>query len=266
MHGIGAEKASGWMTRFRWAIAERMVSAENRRARERLRKIPDLWREINDYREQSEVTGASWSDYWQLYSAVRKYHPREVLEFGPGISTLVLAYALKENERDGHGAGRLTSMEDVPEWRDDVLKLLPAHYQDCVEIVFSPKVDGYYRMFRGVQYERIPDRPYDFIFSDGPERHSNVNGDKLFDLDLIHVVRRSERPVRALVDNHYLTFYVFQKVFGTELARYSVRHRLMFIGPVCRSDARYLRKENFHADIRIFGTTELKLRMARSSI
>ncbi|WP_417670763.1 hypothetical protein [Roseibium sp.] len=258
-------KDHGLLTRLRCTVAEWMVAAENKRAKQRLEKIPELWQAITFYREKSEVTGASWSDYWQLYEAVRTHRPKEVLEFGPGISTVVLAFALKQNERDGHGAGRLTSMEDVPEWRDDVLKLLPDAYADCVEIVFSPKVDGTYKMFRGVQYESIPDRPYDFIFSDGPERHSNVNGDKLFDLDLVHVVRRSNRPIRALVDNHYLTFYVFQKVFGTELARYSVRHRLMFIGPVSASDVRHLKKENFQADIRPFGTTELKLRMARSS-
>ena len=45
--------------------------------------------------------------------------------------------------------------------------------------------------------------------------------DKLFDLDLIQIVRRSDRPIRAMVDNHYLTFYVLQKVFGAELARYT---------------------------------------------
>src|SRR3546814_3054500 len=58
--------------------------------------------------------------------------------------------------------------------------------------------DLFYKCFRGVQYADIPDRPYDFVFSDGPERRSSVNGDKLFDLDLIHVVARSDRPVREI--------------------------------------------------------------------
>jgi hypothetical protein len=101
------------------------------------------------------------------------------------------------------------------------------------------------------------------VFSDGPERHSLVNGDKLFDLDLIHVVRRSDRPIRAMVDNHYLTFYVLQKVFGTKLARYCPTRRLMLVGPVTRHDVRHLRKENFVPDLRLFGRTELRLRMAR---
>jgi hypothetical protein len=118
-------------------------------------------------------------------------------------------------------------------------------------------------MFRGVQYERIPERAYDFVFSDGPDRFSPVNGDKLFNLDLIQVVLRSDTPILAVVDNHYLTFYVLQKVFGPKLARYSIRHKLMFVGPVTKKDAGRLKRENFLPDLRLLKDTELKLRMAR---
>ncbi len=75
-------------------------------------------------------------------------------------------------------------------------------------------------------------------------------------------MRKSETPIFALVDNHYLTFYVLQKVFGLEHARYSVRHRLMFVGPVTKDDVRHLRKEIFLPDLRIAGEVEFKLRMA----
>ncbi|MCJ8298355.1 MAG: hypothetical protein MJK13_05375, partial [Pseudomonadales bacterium] len=60
----------------------------------------------------------------------------------------------------------------------------------------------------------------------------------------------------------YLTFYILQKVFGLKHARYSVSHRLMFVGPVNADQARHLRKENFVPDLRLFTRTELKLRMA----
>ena len=77
-------------------------------------------------------------------------------------------------------------------------------------------------------------------------------------------MRRSDRPIRALVDNHYLSFYVLQKVFGPKLARYSVPHRLLFVGPVTRSDVRFLRHENFLPDLRLAGPTVFRLRMSRS--
>ena len=38
----------------------------------------------------------------------------------------------------------------------------------------------------------------------------------------------------------------------------------MFVGPVDRTDLRHLKKENFLPDLRIFGTTQLRLRMARN--
>ena len=192
------------------------------------------------------------------------FKPKDVLECGTGITTVVLAQALIENAEEGGGpVGRVTSMEDDLDWFEVARSRLPEDVACVVDMVHSPKVDGFYKCFRGVCYESVPERDYDFVFSDGPDRHYPVNGDKLFNLDLINVVRRAEQPVRAVVDNHYLTFYILQKVFGTDLARYSVSHKLMFVGPVTRDDVRFLKKESFLPDVRLFGTTELRLRMAR---
>ncbi len=250
------------MVRLRAHIVERMVQANNKQAETTLRAIPALWEALEEYAKGSSVTGASMSDYLTLYEQVRQRKPREVVEFGTGFSTVVLAHALLANEKDGAPLGRITSMEEDAGWTATAEQNLPADVKHLVEIIHSPKIDGYYKMFRGVQYAEIPDRKYDFVFSDGPERHSLVNGDKLFDLDLINIVRNSQTPIFALVDNHYLTFYVLQKVFGTKLARYSVRHRLMFVGPVSSRDVRHLRKEIFLPDLRIAGKVEFKLRMA----
>jgi predicted O-methyltransferase YrrM len=254
----------GALVRARKWWVDRMVARRARLAEAALRAKPELWALMSEAAAGTAVTGASWSDYLTLYEQVRAYRPREILECGTGISIVALAYALLENAaEDGGAPGRVTSMEDDRDWYETAKTRLPAAVAHVVDLVHSPKVDGFYKCFRGVQYESLPDRPYDFVFSDGPDRHSPVNGDKLFNLDLIHVVRRSEHPVRAVVDNHYLTFYILQKVFGLDRARYSVSHKLMFVGPVTRRDVRFLRKESFLPDLRIFGTTELKLRMAR---
>jgi len=249
------------LTRARkWAI-DRMVAARNRRAELALRAMPALWGAMTDYAQGSAVTGASFSDYLTLYEQMRARRPTEVLECGTGISTVVMAHALQENAREGT-AGRITSMEEDAGWHATACERLPGDLAQRIDMVHSPKVDGCYKCFRGVQYLDVPDRPCDFVFSDGPEQHSPVTGDKLFDLDLIHIARRAERPLYAVVDNHYLTFYVLQKVFGLSKARYSVSHKLMFVGPVTKADVRHLEKESFLADLRVFGTTELKLRMA----
>ena len=255
----------GAPTRLRKAVVDRLVAARNKRAERILRADTELWSLMAAYAAGTTVTGAAFSDYLTLAEQVRLYRPVEILEFGTGISTIVLAQALRIIEARGGPRGRVTSMEDDPDWHATAKANLPARLVPYVDLVHSPKVDGYYKLFRGVQYESVPSRPYDFVFSDGPDRHSPVNGDKLFNLDLINIVRRSDRPIRAVVDNHYLTFYILQKVFGVSLARYSVRHKLMFVGPVTRHDVRRLKKENFLPDLRIFGTTELKLRLALDS-
>ena len=251
------------VARLRALILERLIAGNNRRAEAALERTPAVAAAIRKYRAASEVTGMSWSDYLTIYQEVRRYKPKEVLELGSGISTVVLAHALVDNAATGAPLGRITSMEEDPGWHRKAMACFPPELADRVDFVHSPKVDGYYRIFRGVQYASIPDRPYDYVLSDGPERHSLVNGDKLFDLDLIQVVRRSDRPIRAVVDDHFLTFYVLQKVFGTELARYSPTRRLLLVGPVTRNDVRHLSKENFVPDLRLFGRTEFKLRMAR---
>ena len=46
------------------------------------------------------VTGASYSDYLTLYEQVKSFKPKEILECGTGITTVVLAQALLENARE----------------------------------------------------------------------------------------------------------------------------------------------------------------------
>jgi Methyltransferase domain len=251
---------------FTWARTHwiaRMVRRRSLAAEARLRAIDPLWSLMVDYARGSAVTGASYSDYLTLWEHLRAFRPREVLECGSGISTVVLAEALRLNEAEGAPRGRVTSMEDDPAWHEEAMARLPHSLAPYVEHVLSPKVDGFYKCFRGVQYQEVPERTYDFVFSDGPDRHSPVNGDKLFDLDLLQIVRRSENPVRAVVDDHFLTFYVLQTVFGPDKARYSPSHKLLFVGPVTRHDVRRLSKRGFLRDLRPVGPTRFTLRLVR---
>lgn len=254
----------GPLVRFRVWRANRQVARRNREAEARLRAIPELWSMMEAYAAASKVTGASFSDYWTLYEEIRRHRPQEVLELGTGISTVVMAWALRENGPLANGTmGRLMSMEDSPDWHATASAAFPEVFADIAEIRLSQKIDGHYKIFRGVQYKGVPPRPYDFVFSDGPDRRSPVNNDKLFNLDLLNVIRASDTPVRGVVDNHYLTFYVLQKVLGTELARYDSGRRLLFVGPATRADVRYLSKENFLPDVRPALATEFRLRLSR---
>ena len=43
-------------------------------------------------------------------------------------------------------------------------------YED-VDFCLSDTVEDYFSLFRGMRYRDVPDRPYEFIFIDGPKYH-----------------------------------------------------------------------------------------------
>jgi predicted O-methyltransferase YrrM len=260
-----ADRRATPLTRLRLWLLARIAARNERAAEARLRANAELWALLDRTAAGNAVTGVSYSDYAALHDHVRQYRPREILECGTGLSTVVLAQALRENEREGNTRGRVTSMEDDRFWYENAVGRFPEELRPYVDFVHSPKVDGIYKCFRGVRYAEVPPRRYDFVFSDGPERHSPVNGDKLFNLDLLEVIRKSATPVRAIVDDHFLTSWVLQKVLGTGKARYSAVRRLLFVGPVTSDDVGYLERDNFLADLRLLRDTEFRLRLTRRS-
>ncbi len=227
-----------------------------------LKKNERLWQELNAYQERTKSTGCSWSDLWILYNTVRARKPKEILECGPGVSTLVMAYALFENEKEGY-RGKITAMEELEYYFDMATKLLPDYLHSYVEFILSPRIEANYYLFRGVCYRDIPDRAYDFVFVDGPDLHAPSDGELSFDFDFIDVVRNTANPVFGIVDYRLSTSFVFQAVFGLEKAKFSAIHELGFIGPCVKDDLRSLNLEHLDnallMNAKIFGNTEVQL-------
>lgn len=71
-------------------------------------------------------------DLFCLYAYIRANRPTRILEYGSGISTLVMALALEQN-----GEGRLVSIEPSEEWADSTRAALPAHLLEKAEVVHS---------------------------------------------------------------------------------------------------------------------------------
>ena len=201
-----------------------------------LKKNKGLWNELNDYLKKSKSTGCNIGDYWAIYNHVRKYKPAEILECGTGVSTVVMAYALIENEKDGY-KGRITSMESINEYLIMAKNLLPNHMKKYVEFVLSPVIEDKYSFFRGMRYEKIPaDRDYDFVYVDGPSYHCPVDGSVTFDYDFLHVLKKSKANVSAIIDKRVSSCYVFQKVLGKEKVKYNAITHLGFVKPSCKND------------------------------
>lgn len=179
-----------------------------------------LWEELSSYIKKSSSTGCSFSDYWVLYSFVKDKKPLEILECSTGVSTIVMAYALKENYMETGKKGRITSIEESVEYYTSACKLLPESLKEYIEILQSPKMEGYYYFYRGVKYQSIPQREYDFVFIDGPTTSALSDGQKTFDFDFLDVVRNSVKPVSAIIDGRKSTFYVLSKIFGGKKAKW----------------------------------------------
>jgi len=204
----------------------------------KLRENKVLWNLLDEYIKSSNSTGCSYSDYLILYNYIRDYKPQEVLECGTGVSTLVMAYAMMENEKDGSPRGRITSMEELEGYYTLAQKLLPQSLKKYVEFVLSETVEDYYLLFRGMRYKDIPQRSYDFVFIDGPKTTSPRDKVKICDLDFVWIIEKSEKPVFAIVDKRVSTCWALQKILGNKMVRFDYEHRVGLIGPCSKKDLR----------------------------
>lgn len=229
----------------------------------KLKANKGLWNALNQYQEKSKSTGCSWSDLWQLYHTVRTRKPKEILECGTGVSTMVIAYALMENEQEGH-KGRITSMEELDIYLEMAMSLMPGQLHSYIDFVLSPRVEDYYFFFRGVRYKNVPsDRAYDFVFVDGPELSAPSDGMLTFDFDYVSVTLQSEQPVYGIVDYRLSTSYALQQIFGKNKVKFSALHDLAFVGPCNKHDAIVFSLDNltdaYRKHINLLGSTEIKI-------
>lgn len=224
-----------WHT-VRYSPSRILSQSLERRARIKLQKMPKLYAMLERYIEASKSTGCSWSDYLELYRYVRAYRPKEILECGTGVSTIVLAYALEENEKEGSPRGRITSMEELSEYFELAKRLFPKEYAHFVDFRLSPAVEDKYLFFAGMRYKDIPERAYDFVFVDGPDYmpHPPV---QLFDLDYLYVLERSDIPVGAMVDTRTSSCFVFHTVLGDRF-RYNYVKKIGYVLPSTKKDLR----------------------------
>lgn len=233
------------------------------RSRWLLSSNADLWSSLQQYLEKTESTGCSYIDYYALYSRIRTVKPSEVLECGTGVTTLIIAHALKENESETGVRGRVTSMEEIEEWLDMSRKLLSSEYHPYVEFCLSDTVEDCISLFRGVRYREIPKRDYDFVFVDGPKYCSPLDGTPTFDFDFITVLRNSNKPVEGLIDKRVSTVFVLQQLLGVKKVKYSTVQGLGVIRPCTASDLGNITIElssaNFSKSFKIFCRTVLRL-------
>lgn len=182
--------------------------------------LPGIEREIADYSRTSNTTGTKFPTLWRAVRLILKDKPSLILECGTGLSTIVLAAAVKQLRARIPGyEGRIVSMESVEQWFETARKNLPNKYSDVVELVLGPRVKYEFLFFRGYRHSNIPQLDYDFVFLDGPS-YDDENGGS-FCADVFHVAEISSAPIiRGVVDTRVSSVFVLQKVFGRRAVRY----------------------------------------------
>jgi hypothetical protein len=226
------------------ALLDYLRKYERYKARKELRKIPELWELINNYLKKTGSTGISWVDYYELYKAVRRVKPKSVLELGQGSSTMVIAFALRENEKEGY-SGKITAMEELEKYLLMGRDLLGDAFKPYVNYILSPRVDFAYEIFRGVRYSEVPDIDFDFVFVDGPLHTSPTDGQFSFDADLIYILQRpiQTSPINGLVDFRLSSSYVYQTLLGKQKVKFNMVKELAILHSVEPKDLKSLTLE-----------------------
>ncbi len=141
----------------------------------------------------TQSTGCSIWELERLHRSLITERPSVAVELGSGVSTLVLAHAIRELAEQGHEC-RLVSLEQSAEYQNDMLDWFPKDLQKYVEFVLSPVEsetleDGSI----GYRYSAAPDIAYEWLFVDGPQLPRK--DPTLFDADALHIARHGQRMV-----------------------------------------------------------------------
>lgn len=140
-------------------------------------------KEIKNYK-QFRGKYKMYAKYYIIYKTVRKLKPKYILDLGSGISTIIIALAVREN-----GFGKLVSMEEYEEFARPISTIANSL---SLEINTSDVEDTNYHGIVGTRYKNIPNYPYDLIFVDGPTT-------KTVDLDALCLLEKYP-TAKVLID------------------------------------------------------------------
>ena len=119
-------------------------------------------------------------DLARLHKIIRERRVITVLEFGVGYSTLVMADALRKNERDygefvrgnlrRRDAFKLYSIDADREFIEHTKSMIPSDLRDLIEFHFSTVSVSTFNDRVATFYDRLPNVCPDFVYLDAPDQ------------------------------------------------------------------------------------------------
>jgi hypothetical protein len=186
----------------------------------------DLFDLIRATTGRSSSTGCGYGDYWSLYSTVRAERPSYIVECGSGISTVVIAYAIRENRNNA----KFISLEQAEFYYKNIVDIFPAELSGFVEIVLSESYELPVEGVLGCRYSFEPKEPVDFMYIDGPslrKQFDNKKLDKAFNADVLFAPK-SDR-FRAILDQRIGTMWKLRSFMSDFEFKYNPIKRQTFI-------------------------------------
>jgi|SRR3989344_1476667 len=161
--------------------------------------------------------------YYEIYKHIVKHKPKELLDLGSGMSTIVMASALYEQKING----KIVAMEEDEEYAKIIKSVIPTHLISYIDYITSPSIESVYGIFSGRRYKNIPKREYDFIHVDGPKQAG------LFDMDLIFLLH--DRPLYAIIDGRAATSWAMKSLLGGKVKISKIKG-LSFVSSCTKKD------------------------------
>jgi len=158
-----------------------------------------VWKDIKNFKKQIKKhkqfrgTYGMYAKFYIIYNTVRTLKPEYILECGSGISTIIIARAIKENNY-----GTLISMEEYETFG----KIISEIAGNSVQMHISETEETTYDGISGIKYKNIPNYPYTLIFIDGPTT-------KTVDLDAFYLLEKYPKA-KILIDCRVPTIRALQ--------------------------------------------------------
>lgn len=119
---------------------------------------------IDGRRISLDIPDHTYTDLYFLHRTLKKRKPKVALEFGCGLSTLIMADALHRYSK----SSKLHVVEILPDWIEKTASKLPSHLKPFVEFQQSgasvKEIGGQLCHI----YDQLPDVVPNFIYLDGP--------------------------------------------------------------------------------------------------
>lgn len=199
-------------------------------------KLAKLIPELEDHMQKNKSCGASYSDYFHLYDYIIKFKPKYILECGSGITSYIIAKALQKNHHDYKVKGLCVSMEEQPQYFEDIKKNFPDSLNEYMNFNLSNRIEKKYSFYCGVGYKDIPKFDYEFVFIDGPNTVSPTDGIRKFDFDLITAIQMSTKPITCYIDHRLSTTYCYQNIFTKKKVKYDLTKNIGIVRDVSQND------------------------------